>query len=399
MLSAPSASRGTSPLVVQCLVFASFAAPLAMYGAAWPDARSLFDQSSAALGTLATAYGIGRMATSASALAVLSRVHVRPATTALCLVLAAVDVLISSTRSFPVLLAAVGTVGLLSGVLDSLGNRYQTVVRDMRRAGLMFGAYGLGATLGPALISITSWRVGFLAAAVVALAAAAAAANPAVGWPDGLAEGSRRDRRARSAGPVRFDGRAVALSLALAGTFVGLEALTGNWMATYFEDHRGSSGRAAGLAVSGFWAGVTVGRLGLSRVRGSAARVLIWGSVAVVGAYALIPVLPTPAALPALAGAGVVLSVILPTVLSTTADRVGRVAAGRVSGWQLVAANSAAITLIALVGVSVSRWGGGIPMIALMVLAVLGVPLCWSAARRQETAPAEPRADPVAPPA
>lgn len=384
--------------MVQCLVFASFAAPLAMYGAAWPDARSLFDQSSAALGTLATAYGVGRMATSASALAVLSRVHARPATTALCLTLAAVDVLISSTRSFPVLLAAVGAVGLLSGALDSLGNRYQTVVRDMRRAGLMFGAYGLGATLGPALISITSWRVGFLAAAAVALAAAAAAANPAVGWPDGLAEGSRRDRRGRSAGPVRFDGRAVALSLALAGTFVGIEALTGNWMATYFEDHRGS-GRAAGLAVSGFWAGVTVGRLGLSRARGSAVRVLIWGSVAVVGAYALVPVLPTPVALPALAGAGVVLSVILPTVLSTTADRVGRVAAGRVSGWQLVAANSAAITLIALVGVGVSRWGGGIPMIALIVLAVLGVPLCWSAARRLATAPAEPRADPVAPPA
>ena len=63
----PSSRRSLSPVAVQCLVYLSFAAPIGLYGAAWPDARHEFGQSAGALGAVVAAYSIGRTSTSASA--------------------------------------------------------------------------------------------------------------------------------------------------------------------------------------------------------------------------------------------------------------------------------------------------------------------------------------------
>ncbi|MGI8938362.1 MAG: MFS transporter [Iamia sp.] len=394
-MSAPAASRGTSPLVVQCLVFLCFAMPLGVFPSAWPEARSMFDQSAAALGTLATAYGIGRLSTSASASLLLARVSVRSVTVALCLALALVDVGLAVSRSFALALVGIALIGLASGGLDSLGSRYQAVIRDVRRSGLMFGSYGVGATLGPLVVAVSSWTVGFAAAAGVATVAALAAARPGVEWPEGMADPPRRQRV--GVAPVSFDRRGVALSLALAGTVVALEANTGNWMATYFEDFRGSSGQAAALAVSGFWAGVTLGRLLLGSVRVSAAWILTRAPVAVVVGYAVVALVPRTVAMVGLVGVGALLGVLFPTVTATTVDRAGAAAAGRVSGWQLFAANLTATTVIAGVGIGVSHWGEGVPMVALVGLAVVAVPLCWRGAVR--VPPDEPALGPVPPPA
>lgn len=158
-MAAPDDDRGRSPLVAQCLVFFAFAMPLGVYPAGWPQERGAFGQSAAALGTLAAVYGVARLATSASATVVLARVSVRTVTMAVCLALAAVEVVLGLTRAFPVLLAGIALVGLASGVLDSLGSRYQAEIRDVRRAGLMFGSYGVGATIAPAVVSVAGWTV------------------------------------------------------------------------------------------------------------------------------------------------------------------------------------------------------------------------------------------------
>lgn len=376
MAAAASPAR-RSPLLVQCLTYLTFAAPLGMYGAAWPDVRGELGQSAGSLGVVMTAYGVGRMTTSASALVVLSRVPIRVATPVVLVLLAAADVVVALTRWFPLMVGAIAVVGLASGALDSMGSRYQTVVRDVRRSGLIAGSYGLGATLGPALVAVTTWTTGYLAVAALALVAAVVAARPGVEWPDGLAEGSRRDGRV-----VRFRLGPVAISLALVSVAVGVEALTGNWMATYFEDARGATGRAAGLAVSGFWAGVTVGRLGLGRIAVPPRLVLLGAPATLAVLFAGLSVAPLPVALVGLTAVGLVSATFFPTVLATTADRVGRLAAGRVTGWQLLAANTTAIVLGAAVGAGVSRWGAGVSLAVVAALAAAGVPLGVAAAGR-----------------
>lgn len=382
--------RSLSPVAVQCLVYLSFA-PIGLYGAAWPDARHEFGQGAGALGVVITAYSLGRTSTSATALAVLRRTSIGTATALFCLVLAAADVVVAIGRSFPVLVAAVGVVGLMSGALDSLGSRFQTVIRDVGRSGLMLGAYGLGATLAPGLTAVTSWTTGNLVAAGAAVVAAIAAAGRAVAWPEGLDGRDRVDGEPEPspAGspasdephPVTVPRVALLVSLGLAAACVGIEAMTGNWMATVLEDHRGATARQVGLAMSGFWGGVTVGRLAMARLSVSPRRLLVGASTATVVAVALLGVVPVGVALVGLSVVGLTVAPLFPTVVSTTADRVGVAAAGRVSGWQLLSGNGSIIVMTALVGLAVSVWGAGVPYVVVLGVAVAAAVLCRVAVR------------------
>jgi fucose permease len=363
-----------SPLPAQCLVYVAFAMPVAMFGAAWPEVRGDFGRPASALGVLAGAYGVARLSTSASALVVLSRIGPRAATAGLCLVLAAADLAAAFNRDFSVLLAALVVAGLATGALDSLGIRYQTAVRDVASAGLMFGSYGIGAALGPAVVATTSWTAGFSLAAALALVAAAAAGIPGLTWPADLAVTEARAGRDATAkvGPL-------VLSLSLFALYCGIEVVASSWGSTWLDEHRGAPARTAGLAISGFWAGMTFGRLFLGRLPVRPSRILRGGGVVTLGVLAAMAVLPTGAASVAFVALGFGVAVMFPTLTSTTAERVGRAAAGRVGGWQLLTAALAEAALAALVGALVAAVGPVAPMVTMLPLAVLGLPLVWRA--------------------
>jgi fucose permease len=283
---------------------------------------------------------------------------------------------IAATRSFAILVVAVAANGLFGGVLDSLGNHFQTVLRNVGRAGLMFGAYGVGATLGPALVALTSWSTGYVAAGALALVAAWLAARPPVRWPASFEE---REPPRQVAKQVRVPVPALAVLLSVFGIYCGIEVVTANWAASFLQDHRGTTSKVAGLAVSGFWAGMTLGRFALGLVRTTPNRMMAGAAVAVLVCYVGIATLPTPGVVMALVLGGAVLSAMFPTLMSTTADRVGVAAAGRVSGWELLAANVAATGLSAFAGVLVAWSSAGAPAVLMAGLAVIGLPvLLWS---------------------
>jgi len=172
----------------------------------------------------------------------------------------------------------------------------------------------------------------------------------------------------------------VALSLSLFGIYCGMEVTTGNWGATYLEGHRGVSGATAAWAMSGFWAGMTLGRLGLGLVSGpgrplTARRVLVLSGTLATGVYVAIPLVPVPVAIGLFGVAGVSLAAMFPTLMSTTADRVGVAATGRVMGWQLLSANLFELGLSALVGVAVNRTGTGAAAAILAAMGIIGLPL------------------------
>jgi len=362
---------------VECLIFLSFGAPIGMLGAGWPDARYLFGQSSGALGWAAGAYGVGRLVTATSALPILRRWPIRHANGVLGAALAAAAAVVAVTRSFPVLVVAFLCIGLASGCLDALGNRFQTVVRSVGSAGLMFGSFGVGATLGPVLVAVTSWTPAFLVSATAAAIAAASAARRRVHWPEALqtAEPPPGDHSR-----VHVPRWVVALSLSLFAVYCGIEVTTGNWGATYLEGHRDVSEAAAAWSMSGFWAGMTLGRLGLGLVSGpgrplTAARTLVFSGVSATLVYVAIPLVPVPVAIGLFAMAGISLAAMFPTLMSTTADRVGVGATGRVMGWQLLSANLFELGLSAVVGIAVNRAGTGASAVILAALSIVGLPL------------------------
>jgi fucose permease len=132
--------------------------------------------------------------------------------------------------------------------------------------------------------------------------------------------------------------------------------------------------------MSGFWAGMTLGRLGLGLVSGpgrplSAQRVLVGSGVLATIVYVAIPFAPVPVAVGLFGVAGIALAAMFPTLMSTTADRVGVAATGRVMGWQLLSANVVELGLSAVVGVAVNQTGTGSAAAILAVLSVVGLPL------------------------
>ena len=368
---------------MECLIFLSFGAPIAMLGAGWPEARHLFGQSGGALAWPASLYGIGRLVTATSALPILRRWHIRRANGVLGAVLAASAAAVAATRSFPVLCVAFAVIGLTSGCLDALGNRFQTVVRSVGSAGLMFGSFGVGATLGPVLVAVTSWTPAFATAAAVAALAGASAARRSVAWPVVLQQAEPPHGDHSRLTVPRW---VVALSLSLFAVYCGIEVTTGNWGATYLEGHRDVSGSAAAWAMSGFWAGMTLGRLGLGLVSGpgrplDARRTLVCSGVLAAVDYVAIPLVPAPVAIGLFAVAGISLAAMFPTLISTTADRVGVGATGRVMGWQLVSANLFELGLSAVVGVAVGLAGPGAAAPILAGLSIVGLPLLLRSTR------------------
>ena len=367
---------------MECATYAAFGVPIAMLGAGWPGARQMFDRPSSALGLLAMAYGIGRLATAATGQLLLRRWRIGGCNRAALAIMATAEVAVALTTSFPLLVGAFTVVGLCSGSLDSLGNRYQTEVRLVRNAGLMFGAYGIGATIGPALIALTTWTTAYLAAAAVSASAAVLAGSNLVAWPAGLTTMDRSHAHVDPDTGIRTTAKPAPLALVPLVTtlfcfalYCALEVSTGGWTASYFEEYRGTSAQWAGLAVSGFWAGITLSRLLMGRLRLDPHRILSVGAPAVVVAYVSVPFLPTPLAIAAVLVGGAALSVMLPTLIVTTTERVGAAATGRVTGYQLLAANVGATAITAGIGVIVARTYDGAPIWVLIGLAVVALPL------------------------
>lgn len=382
-VESPERRTRLRPTGAVCLVYASFGMPIAMLGVAWPQIRDEFGRSNGELGLLAVAYGLGRMSTSSSSAAVLRWASFGPAKVAGAIGLGVACVLLAVAPSWPFVVAFVAAVGLASGVLDSLGARYLAGQRNVSIAGLATGSYGLGATLGPAFVAVTDdWRLSFGLAAAVAWSGAAILGQRPISWPaqvDAIeaiepVDAGPSAPGASDSASLRRERAILVVSLMLFFVFVGAEVTIGQWMTAVFEDVRKVDSRVAGLAVSAFWAGITVGRLVLAKLRLSLP--------ALVGAAAMVAVLvgatlvaPTSLIVPLMGLAGLALSPAAPTLFAGTADRVGVARAGAVSGWQLVTANASGIALPALTGVLVASIGDASPVAIVVAVAVSGAVL------------------------
>jgi fucose permease len=370
-------------------VYLAFAMPIAMLGVAWPDIREPVARGSGELGILVAGYGLGRLSTAGSSGVLLRALRFERALLVSAIALAAGTAWVATCPVWPHMIVAFITVGMTTGVLESLGSRFMVVTASARSAGLLAGSYGVGGTIGPALVALSGrWQLAYAVSSVMTLLAGAVLLAPSLRWPDGLVPPGRRGRPVNTGprpGAPRPSWTVVLVSLSLFAVFVGIEATAGQWTVTFLEHARGLGHRLAGLAVSAFFAGVTIGRIGLGAI--DVPRRVPLSVVALPIPLFSAVALGPPVVVPVLMFlAGLSLAPTFPTLMAATVDRVGVERAGQMSGWQLVASNAGATVFPSLTGLFVGVSTPVAPIIVLTLMAVAGVVLVALAQGRSSPA-------------
>lgn len=369
--------------------------PAGMLGVAWPAIRQDFRQPLASLGELLLASLLGYLTVSSGTGWALRRYG-----TAALLIASAAAAAIGTgvfvaTRSWTVLVLASVLVGAAGGGLDAGLNTAVALTGRTRLMNLIHAAFGVGAALGPLLVTAalavtTSWRGGYVVLLVLDLclvgvwlalrsAFAALPGRPgAQANPDPPASTSPVSTPPASTLPASSR-PILLLSLTLFFCYAGIEIAVGSWSASFLRGGPAALSPAlAGFAVFGYWAGLTAGRVGAAALGSrlsprNAVRAGTVGTIA--GAAAIWADIGPAATVAALIIIGVSLGPIFPALVSLTPDRVGPAAAVNVVGWQLAASGAGGTGLSALTGVVLQQAGLATfgPTLTLLAAAMFGL--------------------------
>lgn len=308
-------------------------------GVAWPSMREVFGRGISDLGLLLAFGSIGYLSASAG----YGWLHPRLGTGTLLsvgaglLALGLVGVALSSEWVIVVMSAM--SLGLGGGLVDTGMNAHAALAFDLGSINLLHASYGVGATLGPVVITLSLVSTGFWRTGYAVLAAAQVITGVAI-W----------GRRTRWTGTepdftdeprVSSRKRHLIFLLLLFFLYTGVEVATGQWAFTLLSEGRGMPTAVAGTWVAIYWGGLTVGRFGLGIVgdRMSPSLTLNLSMVVSLGGLAVLWLDPFGLGVVGLPIAGLGFAAVFPALVALTPARIGRLRSTKSIGFQLAAAN------------------------------------------------------------
>ena len=341
------------------LAFVSLGLPDGVLGVAWPSLRRSFDRPLDQLGLILLATMAGYLASSFSAGAVLERLGVGRLLVASGLLVAASAAAWAATPWWAPILAGAFVSGLGAGAIDAGINAFAAARFTPRVITWLHACWGLGAMLGPLVMTAvlaagSGWRFGYvlLAASLVAMAACFQAtlglwdlpATEAHPTGRGIAGSLREALR-----EPRVRGNALLFFL-----YAGAETSAGQWAFTLLTESRGMTVAAAGLAASTYWGSIfaRAPRLRGARAPRGARSTLLRLGMAGAPLAALVVSLTRGGAggFVGLFALGLLLAPIFPLLIAETPARVGERHAAHAIGFQISAATLGAGTLPAAAG-------------------------------------------------
>ena len=267
--------------------FVAVGLPDGMLGTAWPAMRHSFGVPVGDLGLILLVNTIGSVAVSAFVGRLIHRLGVIAllAVAGCCAAVGAVGYAVAP--GFWLVLCIGPLVGAAAGMMDGGLNTAVALTGRLRLLNLLHGFYGVGAALGPLVVTAAilagSWRPAYLVLAAVDLAAAGSwivyhrTVLPLPPSSDVAAitvsdeSGSSADSTT-TAEPTASWSRNRVVSVLTVGlvvffVYTGLEVSAGEWETSYLRGHVGLSASAAGLAAFGYWGTLTAVRIGLALPR------------------------------------------------------------------------------------------------------------------------------------
>ncbi|WP_422752397.1 MFS transporter [Micromonospora sp. WMMD708] len=387
----------TSLLLLAYLAFVSLGLPDGLLGVGWPSISAEFGVPTGAVGLVLTAGTIGYLTSSVLAGFTLARLGVGRLLAGSTLLASLALTGYASAPALTVLIGCALVLGLGSGAIDSGLNAYAAGAFGPRHMNWMHAFFGLGVAIGPLVMTAmlstgAGWRWGYAVTAAAQLALATAFALTVSAWRDRTAAST--PSHAAPADPTVPAVVRIAETLRLPAVwfgalafavYVAIEVSAGLYAFLLLTEGRGVSAAAAGVAVSGYWGSLFVGRVvqGLVAERLGTARVLR-GSLLGMAVGAVLIALPGPGwvTVAGLVVLGFAAAPVFPLLTLSTAERVGRQHADRVIGVQIGAAGIGAALIPAGLGVLLGDTSVRLLGPALTVLAVALLVAHAAAARR-----------------
>jgi fucose permease len=347
-------------------------------GVAWPSMRAELHQPLSALGLLLIYSTVGFFLVNLGLGRVLDLVGLR-GTLVAGLFLYTAGLALMALGSWPVVIAGAVLWGLAAGFTNGAINVYSTLRLSGGAMQLLHGSWGVGTLLGPLLVtgllvSHQSWRVAFLAVAVI-LALLGVWAIAGAAWPSVSAPRQKGGRRLHISIPLLLGILAFFL-------YTGAEWSVGQWSFSVLTEGRGYPTATAGLLVSLYWTGITLGRLGSGVIglRLATPVLLLAGSgltVLAAGLFWLAPAL-SGVSLPLL---GLGLAPIFPAMMTLTSRRVPEAGVGVAVGLQTAGSGLGSSVAPAGVGLLLQRFGLNLlgPCVFAFALALAAVSLLLEA--------------------
>jgi len=345
------------------VAYLSVALPGSTLGLLWPSMRLSFGEPVGALGILLV-FGITASVISSVATG-RTRVRTGPLVAAGAMLTAAALAVEAFAPSLWVMAVGFVVFGLGFGAIDAALNAHAARHFGARDINWMHASYGLGAIIGPLLVTALlagglGWRRTYGLMALVQAVLACVFTVRRRGWresPHVCLAGE--DKPAPEQGTARRKPSAAA-TLTFTAVETGIESGAGIWGYVFLTAGRGLAPGTAGVAVSAYWAMMFAGRVVLGPVaeRLGSARVLA-AAVAGVPLGAVLMAVPGPGAL-AIAGLmilGLAAAPIFPLLMLTTGQRTGT---ARMVSLQVAASAVGSAALPAGLGLAIGAVGARI---------------------------------------
>lgn len=381
----------TATVVLSFLSFVALGLPDGLLGVAWPTLRGDLGRPLGAIAFLLASGSIGYLLSSTSIGRIIRRIGLGSAIVSGGASIATGLLLVSMAPAWSFLLPGYVLIGAGGGLLDAGFNAYAADNFNATTMNWMHAFYGVGATVGPSLMTISlvrtgSWRPAYLATAVlIALVTAlifrfrrrlsshapAVVPREPIGPPSGHdLPASGLDGQVAGGRPAGAD---TAPGSSSAGSwfstwggvlvfffYTGIEVSAAQLGFTLLTEGRGVDPVQAGVWVSAFWLSLTAGRLLLGPVSSRAGnhRVVVGAfSLAAFSAFLLMLNLHPAADGLSLALMGFSLAPIFPLLTLLTPERVGPDRAHDVIGYQMGAATVGVVLLSGGGGALAGRFG------------------------------------------
>lgn len=355
----------TALIALAFLAYVSLGLPDAVPGVAWPAVRRELDQPLGALGLLLLTAMVGYFVSSFGSGWLVQRLGVGGVLTGSGALIGVGMVGYATAPSWGVMVGFAVLAGLGAGAIDAALNVYAARHFAPRMMVWLHGCWGVGALLGPLIMtaaigSAGGWRAGYLVLAGIIGAITAGFVLTLRRWDDPV----DTDATTTEPPPVAFTTAlrqpAVLLNAALFFVYTGLEASIGAWSTSLLRESRGASEAASGTATALYWGSVMVGRFAMGVLTEKVSpdvilRVVTWAVPLVIAALA--GTSSYAANVLALVVLGVLLSPIFPLWTSLTPRRLGAEVAAHAIGVQVAAACLGMAAIPSALGLLAERTG------------------------------------------